>query len=184
MSCFECIMTRLGITPGPHSHEAFSRFDKERLWHAKYKISKKEKRQRKWRGEPREKVMMRQSNTKKGWLIGQEDFRSGNLWSCNIHYCITVSPVFSHFHSRTLWQKYMCLCAFLPAGRALRQLVIRLLSCFPFVCMYVCIYVCVCVRPQILRALSYVIPLLCHYSHERSGSYWKFVGSIGQGTSS
>ena len=22
--------------------------------------------------------------------------------------------------------------------------------------------------------LSYVIPLLCHYSHERSGSYWKF----------
>ena len=27
-----------------------------------------------------------------------------------------------------------------------------------------------------------VCSLLCHYSHERSGSYWKFAGSIGQGT--
>ena len=35
----------------------------------------------------------------------------------------------------------------------------------------VCVCVCVCVRPQISCALSYVIPLLCHYSHERSGSY-------------
>ena len=53
----------------------------------------------------------------------------------------------------------------------------RLLYVFTLVC------VCVCVRPQISRALSYVIPLLCHYSHDRSGSYWKFAGSIGQGTS-
>ena len=35
---------------------------------------------------------------------------------------------------------------------------------------------CVCVRPQLSHVLSYVIPLLCHYSHERSGSYWKFTG--------
>ena len=28
---------------------------------------------------------------------------------------------------------------------------------------------CVCVRPQISRALSYIIPLLCHYSHKRTG---------------
>ena len=26
------------------------------------------------------------------------------------------------------------------------------------------VYVCVCVRPQLSRALSYIIPLLCHYS--------------------
>ena len=39
---------------------------------------------------------------------------------------------------------------------------------------YVC--VCVCVRPQLSRVLSYVIVLLCHYSHERS------AGSVGQGT--
>ena len=32
--------------------------------------------------------------------------------------------------------------------------------------------VCVRVRPQISRALSYVILLLCHYSHERS---WKLL---------
>ena len=44
----------------------------------------------------------------------------------------------------------------------------------------ICVCVCVCVRPQLSRGLSYVIPLLCHYSHERSGSYWKFAGSIGQ----
>ena len=46
----------------------------------------------------------------------------------------------------------------------------------------VCVCVCVCVRPQLSCALNYVIPLLCHYSHERSGSCWKFAGSIGQGT--
>ena len=28
----------------------------------------------------------------------------------------------------------------------------------------------------------YVNLLLCHYSHKRSGRYWKFSGSIGQGT--
>ena len=44
--------------------------------------------------------------------------------------------------------------------------------------------VCVCVRPQLSCALSYVISLLCHYSHECSGSYRKFAGSIGQGISS
>ena len=32
-------------------------------------------------------------------------------------------------------------------------------------------------------APSYVIMLLCHYSHEHSGSYWKFIGPIGEGTS-
>ena len=37
-------------------------------------------------------------------------------------------------------------------------------------CFLVCVCVCVCDCPQISRALSYVIPLLCHYSHERSGS--------------
>ena len=60
-----------------------------------------------------------------------------------------------------------------PGAREARaRLVLRLLSCFPFVCIYVCMYICTCVcvrtRPQISRALSYVIPLLCH---ERSGSY-------------
>ena len=35
--------------------------------------------------------------------------------------------------------------------------------------------VCVCVNPQLSRALSYFILLLCH---KRSGSYWKFVGSM------
>ena len=29
---------------------------------------------------------------------------------------------------------------------------------------------CVCVHPQLSCALSYVIVLLCHYSHEHSGS--------------
>ena len=63
------------------------------------------------------------------------------------------------------------------AREAHARLVLRLL--------YVLAFVCVHVRhPQLLHALSYVIPLLCHYSHERSGSYWKFEGSIGQGTSS
>ena len=51
--------------------------------------------------------------------------------------------------------------------KACARLVLRLLSCFPFVCMYVY----VCVRLQISRALNYVILLLCHYSHECSGSY-------------
>ena len=55
------------------------------------------------------------------------------------------------------------------------RLVLRLLYVFVFVC------VCVCVHLQLSRALSYVIPLLCQYSHERSRSYWKFAGSIGQG---
>ena len=42
----------------------------------------------------------------------------------------------------------------------------------------VCVCVCVCL--QLSRALSYVILLLCHYSHGCSGSCWKFAGSIGQ----
>ena len=46
---------------------------------------------------------------------------------------------------------------------------IALLSC-------ICLCVCVCVRPQLSRALGYAIALLCHYSHERSGKYWKFSG--------
>ena len=37
---------------------------------------------------------------------------------------------------------------------------------------------------QLLCVLGYVISLLYHYSHEYSGSYWKFTGWIGQGTSS
>ena len=51
-------------------------------------------------------------------------------------------------------------------------LVLRLLYVFAFVCMCVCVFVCVCVRPQLSRALSYVILLLCHYSHklEATGS--------------
>ena len=39
--------------------------------------------------------------------------------------------------------------------------------------------VCLCVRLQLSRVLSCIIRLLCHCSHERSGSYWKFAGSIG-----
>ena len=63
----------------------------------------------------------------------------------------------------------------------------------------------VCVRSQLLHALSYIIALLrsrgpaplrrgldresMHYyatiaASERSGSYWKFAGSIGLGMSS
>ena len=63
---------------------------------------------------------------------------------------------------------------------AFYQLGLKLL--YVFVC--VCLCVCVCVRPQLSHALNYVIPLLCHYSQERNGSYWKFAGLIGQGTSS
>ena len=40
----------------------------------------------------------------------------------------------------------------------------------------ICLCVCVCVRPHLSRVLSYVISLLCRYSHERCGSYWKFAG--------
>ena len=36
---------------------------------------------------------------------------------------------------------------------------------------------CVRVSPQLSHVLNYVILLLCHYSHERSGSYWKVAGS-------
>ena len=59
---------------------------------------------------------------------------------------------------------------FLPAGhmRSARPAGPKIAFMFS-VC--VCVCVCVCVRPQISRALSYVIPLLCHYSRERSGSY-------------
>ena len=35
--------------------------------------------------------------------------------------------------------------------------------------------ICLCVRPQLSRALSYVIPLLYHYSHKRSAMQWKLV---------
>ena len=64
----------------------------------------------------------------------------------------------------------------LGAREARTRLVLRLLYVPASVCL--CGYVCVCVRPQVSRALGYVILLLCHlhYSHERSGSYWKFAG--------
>ena len=57
-------------------------------------------------------------------------------------------------------------------------------DCFTLSHLFVCVCVCVCVHPHLSRALRYVIPLLCHYSHERSGSCKKFAGSIGQGKSS
>ena len=38
-------------------------------------------------------------------------------------------------------------------------------------------------RPQLLLVLKYVIALLYFYSHEHSGSYWRFAGLIGQGKS-
>ena len=69
----------------------------------------------------------------------------------------------------------------LPAGRVLHarpagtNIALRSRVCL-------CVCVCLCVHPQISRVLSYVIPLLCHYSHEHSESYWKFAGSVGQGT--
>ena len=50
------------------------------------------------------------------------------------------------------------------AHEAHARLVPKIALCF-------CVCVCVCVRPQISHALSYVIPLLCHCSHERNGSY-------------
>ena len=53
-------------------------------------------------------------------------------------------------------------------SRARALLALRLLSCFPFVCE--CVYVFV--RKYHVHALSYVIPLLCHYSRERS---WKLL---------
>ena len=75
--------------------------------------------------------------------------------------------------------KFSCLVTttnFLPAWRPWSaQLVLRLLC--------ICC-VCLCVHPQLSHALSHIILLLCNYSHKRSGSYWKFAGSIGQGTSS
>ena len=60
---------------------------------------------------------------------------------------------------------------FLPAGRALCAC-----SAGPKIALRsrVCVFVCVCVYPQLSRALNYVIPLQCHYSHKRSGSCWKF----------
>ena len=42
--------------------------------------------------------------------------------------------------------------------------------------------VCLCDQPHLSCVPNYVITLLCHYSHEHSGSYWKFIGPIGQGT--
>ena len=58
---------------------------------------------------------------------------------------------------------------FLPAGRTRNACPAGPKIAFKFsVCVCVCVFdVC----PQISRALSYVIPLLCHYSHVRSGSY-------------
>ena len=53
------------------------------------------------------------------------------------------------------------------------RLVLRLLYVSASVCL--CVYVCVCVRPQLSRALSYVIPLLCHYSHKCSGRKARLV---------
>ena len=57
---------------------------------------------------------------------------------------------------------------FLPAGRALRARLADPKIAFMF---SVCVCVCVCVHLQLSRALNYIITLLCHYSHERSGSY-------------
>ena len=48
---------------------------------------------------------------------------------------------------------------------------------------YVFVLLCVCLSAVITCAKLHH-PLLCHYSHERSGNYRKFTGSIGQGTSS
>ena len=65
----------------------------------------------------------------------------------------------------------MIMAHFLPAGLGLAHLAgtkIALRS-----------RVCLCVRLQLSRVLSCIIRLLCHCSHERSGSYWKFAGSIG-----
>ena len=42
----------------------------------------------------------------------------------------------------------------------------------------VCVCVCVC-SSVIITCAKFVIPLLCYYSHEHSGSYQQFVGSIG-----
>ena len=61
------------------------------------------------------------------------------------------------------------------AHKACTQLVLRLLYFPAFVCVSVC-------SSAIIMYAKYVILLLCHNSHERSGSYWKFAGSIGQDT--
>ena len=53
--------------------------------------------------------------------------------------------------------------------------------CVVCVCVCMCVGVCACVHSR-LSVLRYIIPLLCHYSHERSGSYWVFVRDIGIGS--
>ena len=52
------------------------------------------------------------------------------------------------------------------------QLVLRLL----YVC-HICLFVCS--SAFITCALSYIVTLLCQYSHEHSGSYLRFAGPIG-----
>ena len=102
------------------------------------------------------------------------------LPGCSTHrisYPVHVIKCYGRFlHAKLLLHTaLLLLCDFYQPGKMIAKIAL---------CSRVCVFVCVCVRPQLSCALSYVILLLCHYSHERSGSYWKFAASIGQGMSS